>query len=94
MAHINAHKWRLFMHIDNVRMNITLPREVADALNRMAGPRKRSRFIAEAVLERINREQKEALELALEEGYRVNGEEALAISEEFESVDLEGWGEY
>ncbi len=82
------------MHTDVVRMNITLPKEVVESLNRMAGPRKRSRFITEAIVDRIERKKKEALELALEEGYRANRKQALAISKEFETVDLEGWDEY
>ncbi len=82
------------MRADVVRMNITLPKEVAESLNRMAGAGKRSRFITEAIVDRIERKKKEALELALEEGYRANRKQALAISKEFETVDLEGWDEY
>lgn len=82
------------MHTDSVRINITLPKEIAESLKRMTGPRRRSRFIAEAIADRIERKEKETLELELEEGYRANRNEALAITAEFKAVDLEGWDEY
>ncbi len=77
-----------------VRLNITLPKEVAESLQNISEPRKRSRFIAEAIVERIERKEKEKLEKELEKGYRATRQEALAISEEFETFDLEGWDEY
>lgn len=82
------------MSTDIVRLNITLPKEVAESLNRMTEPRKRSRFIATAIVERIERRQKEKLEKDLEEGYLATRREAFAISKEFETADLEGWDEY
>jgi len=82
------------MSTDIVRLNITLPKEVAESLNSMTEPRKRSRFISAAIVERIERRQREKLEKDLEEGYRTTGQEALAVSKEFETADLEGWDEY
>jgi len=82
------------MSTDVVRLNITLPKEVAESLNSMTEPRKRSRFIAAAIVERIERRQKEKLEKDLEEGYLATRQEAIAISKEFETGDLEGWDEY
>jgi metal-responsive CopG/Arc/MetJ family transcriptional regulator len=82
------------MSTDIVRLNITLPKEVAESLNSMTEPRKRSRFIATAIVERIERRQREKLEKDLEEGYRATRQEALAVSKEFETADLEGWDEY
>ena len=82
------------MSANIVRLNITLPKEVAESLNRMTKPRKRSHFIATAIVERIERRQKEKLEKDLEEGYRATSQEALAISKEFETLDLEGWDGY
>ncbi len=82
------------MPADVVRLNITLPREVAESLNLLAEPRKRSLFIAEAIVERIERTRKAKLAKDLEEGYRVSRKESLALSREFEMADLEGWDEY
>ena len=82
------------MPADVVRLNITLPREVAESLNLLAEPRKRSLFIAEAIVERIERTRKAKLAKDLEEGYRFSRKESLALSREFEMADLEGWDEY
>ncbi len=82
------------MSRDSVRLNITLPKEVAESLQNISEPRKRSRFVAEAIVERIERKQKEKLERDLAEGYRATRQEALSISEAFETSDLEGWDEY
>jgi len=79
------------MAADVIRLNITLPKDIADSLNLMAGPRKRSRFIAEAIAERIRNIRKEQLERDLAEGYSVGREESVSLSTEFETVDLEGW---
>ena len=82
------------MPADVVRLNITLPREVAESLNLLAEPRKRSLFIAEAIVERIERTRKAKLAKDLEEGYQASRKESLALSREFEMADLEGWDEY
>jgi len=82
------------MNAEVVRLNITLPREVAESLNSLAEPRKRSRFIAEAIVERIDRTRKAQLEKALEEGYKATRQETLSLSKEFETADLEGWDDY
>lgn len=44
-----------------VRTNLLLPDDVAEALDRVAGPRGRSRYVAEAVRERLRREERQAL---------------------------------
>ncbi|OPL10697.1 MAG: hypothetical protein AVO38_13625 [delta proteobacterium ML8_D] len=82
------------MGIDTVRLNITLPKELVVSVNRLAGPGKRSRFIREAIKQRIEKKEMEELERVLEEGYRATGAQSLAITKEFEVCDLEGWDEY
>ncbi len=82
------------MNTDMVRMNITLPKELIAALNKVAGPRERSRFIMESVRERIAHYEKLELQRCLAEGYQATAKEGLAITKEFEEVDLEGWDEY
>ena len=77
-----------------VRMNITVPEELAQQLDKLIGPRKKSHFITETLKERIERIQNEELQKMLEEGYKVRKQESQSITEEFESVDLEGWNEY
>ncbi|PQP33257.1 hypothetical protein C6A36_00230 [Desulfobacteraceae bacterium SEEP-SAG10] len=82
------------MNTETVRLNITIPKDLAQAINRFAGPRKRSQFIAEAVRQQIEKKEKEELEKILEEGYRATAKESLAITKEFEAADLEDWYEY
>jgi len=82
------------MNTETIRLNITIPKDLAYALNRFAGPRKRSQFIAEAVRQQIEKKEKEELEKILEEGYQASAQESLAITKEFEIADLEGWNEY
>ena len=82
------------MNAETVRLNITIPKDLAQALNRLAGPRKRSLFIVEAVKQQIEQKEKEELKIKLEEGYQAAAKESLAITKEFEVADLEGWDEY
>jgi metal-responsive CopG/Arc/MetJ family transcriptional regulator len=75
-------------------MNITVPEELAQQLDKLIGPRKKSHFITETLKERIERIQNEELQKMLEEGYKARKQESQSITEEFESADLEGWDEY
>ena len=77
-----------------VRMNITLPEDLARQLDHLAGLRKKSRFIAEALNERIKKMEREKLRKILEQGYKARKEESLSIAKDFETVDIEGWDEY
>jgi hypothetical protein len=45
-----------------IRINNTLPKALVDAMNRVTEPRKRSRFIAEAVRQKIEQKEKEGME--------------------------------
>jgi len=80
--------------MNTVRLNITLPKELARQLDDLAGHKKKSHFIAETLRERIERIQNEQLQLLLEEGYKCARQESNTIAKEFEPVDLEKWDEY
>lgn len=82
------------MQTANVRLNIILPRDVAESLKEIAGPRNRSRVISESIREYLSQRKKVELEKQLEEGYRASAKVNIAIAKEFEAVDLEGWDEY
>jgi len=82
------------MLTETVRINVTLPRELIESVNHIAGPRSRSRLISEALREYIRQIAKNELEKQLEEGYQAAAKESIALSEEFAAVDLEGWDEY
>jgi metal-responsive CopG/Arc/MetJ family transcriptional regulator len=82
------------MQTETERINVTLPRDVLESLNQIAGPRSRSRLIAESLREYIRQMKAAELEKRLEEGYCAAAAGNIAITEEFEAVDLEGWDEY
>jgi len=75
-------------------MNITIPEDLARQLDQLVDSRKKSRFIAEALKERVKKIEEDKLQKMLEEGYKRRREESLSISRDFESIDLEGWDEY
>jgi hypothetical protein len=60
----------------------------------MIGRRKKSRFIAEALEQKMAELEHRALLKNLEEGYKANRKEAHEIIKAFEDADLEGWDEY
>ena len=82
------------MNTETIRMNISLPRPLVEALDTLAGSRKRSQFISEAVRLRIQQLEKERLNALLAEGYQATRQESLDLAKEFEQVDTEGWDEY
>jgi metal-responsive CopG/Arc/MetJ family transcriptional regulator len=82
------------MQTETVRLNVTLPKDLLESLNQIAGPRSRSRIISESLREYIREKKKVELEKQMEEGYRASAKESMALAAEFEAVDLEGWDEY
>jgi len=82
------------MNTEIVRMNITLPKDVAASLNEMAGPRKRSQFIVQALRMMIDQLKNKEMDLQLTEGYRARKDENLKVAEAFEPFDVEGWDDY
>ncbi|MCD4768851.1 MAG: hypothetical protein K8R35_01625 [Bacteroidales bacterium] len=80
--------------MSTVRLNITLPDNLAAKMNSLIKPRQRSRFIADAVQQKITELEEVALQKQLEEGYKVRREESLKITKEFGNLDLRGWDEY
>ena len=77
-----------------VRMNITIPEDLARQLDQLVDSRKKSRFITETLKERVKKIEEDKLQKMLEEGYKRRKEESISISRDFESIDLEGWDEY
>ena len=80
--------------MNTVRLNITLPNNLALKMNSFIKPRQRSRFIADAVQQKISKLEEIALNQLLEEGYKDRRKESLEITNEFENIDLSGWDEY
>jgi metal-responsive CopG/Arc/MetJ family transcriptional regulator len=80
--------------MSTVKLNITLPEDIADELDRLTKKREKSRFISEAISARIGEIKQKKLEQELEEGYKETAQEATGLLEEFEVTDLEGWDDY
>lgn len=73
-----------------IRLNITLPQDLVALLDKVAGNRKRSQFIADAVKQKIEQVRKEEMEMLLEEGYTTHRMESVAITKDFDGAsDLE-----
>ena len=74
-----------------VKLNITLPIEIAKDVDSLLGTVDKSSFIVDCLRHRIKQIEKENL---LKEGYKNTKLEGLALAKEFESIDLEGWDKY
>jgi len=72
--------------MESVRINISLPKDLLDEVSNEVEPRKRSRFIAEA-LERLLRER-QAERLAAE--YREAAAEIRRVNQELEGAISDG----
>ena len=70
------------------RLNITLPDETAKKLEHI---KNKSRFIAEALNEKIERENKKQLEKLLIEGYSATHNEDLETQDSWHITDTEYW---
>jgi len=80
--------------METTRLNITLPDELVKELNQFVEPRKKSRFIATTLRERLKNLRKERQEPILIEGYQTRQKEQIEITNDFLNADLEGWDEY
>ncbi len=70
------------------RLNITLPEELTREIENISN---KSRFIAEALKEKLTKIKKEKLNKLLTEGYKATKEEDKKINEAWENISLEGW---
>ncbi|MCL4458799.1 MAG: hypothetical protein M1136_04295 [Chloroflexi bacterium] len=74
-----------------LKLNFTVPEDVAEALKARVSKRKRSAFVAAAVLDKLQELEREQLRQALMEGYQARREENTEINREWEGATLEGW---
>ena len=70
------------------QVSITVPSDLLKELDRQVGARQRSRFITEAVREKLTAVTTQELV----EGYREMAEESRQLIAEFQAVDQENWG--
>ena len=74
-----------------LKVNFTIPEDVAQALRSRVGPRRRSAFVAAAVAEKLKELEEEQLKQDLIEGYGARREEDAGINKEWEAATLENW---
>lgn len=70
------------------RLNITLPEELYQELEPTSN---KSRLIAEALKERLEKEKKKKLDELLVEGYKATKGEDKKLDKEWEKITLKGW---
>ena len=73
------------------RVNVTLPEETIQLIDRSASHGNRSRFIDEAVRYFVRQHGRAKLRQLLEEGAERRAARDLAIAEEWFSVDNDAW---
>jgi len=73
--------------MNTVRINITLPLEIAEMLKNV---KNKSSFISEAIRERIERENRTNLIRELSEGYKVRKKEEKEISLDWDTTSGDG----
>ena len=67
-----------------------MPEKVAEAL---APYNNKSKFIAEALMEKIERDTKKRLDSLLVEGYKNQSESDDQLNDEWEDITLESWSD-
>lgn len=76
-----------------LKVNFTIPEDVAAALRSRVSKRRRSAFVAAAVAQKLKELEEEQLRHELIEGYQATREEDVAINKEWEAATLERWPE-
>jgi hypothetical protein len=74
-----------------LKLNFTIPEDIAVVLKSRVGKRKRSAFVAIAVAEKLAQLEQERLKQFLVEGYQARQAEDADIDQEWEGVALEEW---
>ncbi len=76
-----------------LKVNFTIPEDVAAELRSRVSKRRRSAFVAAAVTQKLKELEEEQLRKELIEGYQATREEDMTINREWESATLEKWPE-
>ena len=74
-----------------LKLNFTVPEDIAEALKAHISRRKRSAFVAAAVAEKLKELEKEQLRQSLIEGYQARQAEDAGVNQEWEGATLEEW---
>jgi HD superfamily phosphohydrolase YqeK len=74
-----------------LKLNFTVPENVAEELKTRVSKRKRSAFVAAAVFDKLKELEQAQLRRDLVEGYQARREEDAEINKEWEGATLEEW---
>ncbi|MFH1031745.1 MAG: hypothetical protein V1767_04190 [Chloroflexota bacterium] len=74
-----------------LKLNFTVPENVAEVLKSRVDKRKRSAFVVAAVVDKLKKLEEEQLRQSLVEGYQARQVEDNEINQEWEGATLEGW---
>lgn len=74
-----------------LKLNFTVPEDVAEELKARVSKRKRSAFVAAAVAEKLKEIEQEQLRRSLVEGYQARRVEDAEVNQEWEVATLEEW---
>ena len=72
-----------------LKLNFTVPEDVAEALKTNVSKRKRSAFVSEAVRARLKELEEKKLEELLIEGYKAREKESIEMDKEMEYATFE-----
>ena len=72
------------------RLNIMFPADIARELRRMIPTRSRSKFVAEAVSDKLSKKKKMSKKEWIK-GLKANREFYKKIAEEWKATEVEGW---
>jgi metal-responsive CopG/Arc/MetJ family transcriptional regulator len=71
-----------------IRLNITLPDEI---VKKLQAKKNKSRYIAEALREKIEREEKDKIKVLLKEGYSAASSEDKELTGDWDKASIEEW---
>jgi metal-responsive CopG/Arc/MetJ family transcriptional regulator len=74
-----------------LKLNFTIPEDVAEALKDRVSRRKRSAFVAAAVSDKLKELEKEQLRQSMIEGYQARQAEDSEVNQDWERATLEEW---
>lgn len=74
-----------------LKINFTVPEDVAEALKSQVSKRKRSAFVAAAIADKLKEVEEEQLRQSLVEGYQARQAEDAEVNQEWEGATLEEW---
>ena len=73
---------------------LTLPKELLHKVRQLVPEQSQSKFIAQAIEQFIEEHHRKALRAELTAGYQASVAEDLAVTQEWEPLDEEAWGQH